>query len=152
MQLVCGTKAGELAVFSCKDRVFRACVPVSCGGLNTIEAIQTQTDEVLVYCGCGDGKVKVLRGQDQTWQMESEREFPFSITGLSMNADNSEVMITTSEGDVYRLAPRRGHVARCEGVMPVVLHEWACHERCVCHARDERLLRLRERCGSSRVL
>ena len=59
------------------------------------QAIQTQTDEVLVYCGCGDGKVKILRGLDQNWTLESEHDFPFPICGLSMNADNTEVIIAS---------------------------------------------------------
>ena len=113
--LVTGSSAGELAVFNVDTMVFRACVPVSCGGLTALVSKELAPGDGVVYCGCGDGKVKVLRGQDQAWRVESECQFAGAILGMSLSADARELLVATADGDVFRLDPMTLAPADAEG-------------------------------------
>jgi len=103
--MVAGSTAGELCVFNTETMVFRACVPVSCGGLLSLAARWTP-DGPLVWCGCGDGKLKLLCGQDKDWKMVQEATLSGPVSALSLNCDGTELLAGTKEGDVYVLDAR----------------------------------------------
>ena len=102
--MVAGSSAGELCVFNTETAVFRACIPVSCGGLL---ALQSSHDEArgqdVVYCGCGDGKLKLLAGQDLDWEMLAETALAGQIRSLGLAADRGLLLAGTSEGNIYIL-------------------------------------------------
>lgn len=113
--LIAGSSAGELCVFNCATMVFRAAVPVSAGGGLLQLATSSAGGKELVYCGCGDGKLRVVAGLDQQWTMEGEVALSGEIRGLSASADGAELLAGTSLGDVYivdavELRPRHGHL------------------------------------------
>merc|ERR1719460_1941825 len=102
--LVAGSSAGELCVFNTETEVFRACIPVSCGGLL---ALQCSRDEArgqdTVYCGCGDGKLKLLAGQDLDWEMLAETALAGQIRSIGLASDRGLLLAGTSEGNIYLL-------------------------------------------------
>ncbi len=112
--LVCGTSAGELAIFNAATHVFRACVPVSCGGMLAIDTLET-AEGCVVYCGCGDGKVKALLGKDMEWRVVAEAALGGGgkVRSLNHDASGTRLLATTSTGEVYvmdamTLAPAAG--------------------------------------------
>jgi len=126
--LVAGSSAGELVVFNTETMVFRACVPVSCGGLLSIAQTQTP-DGLYVYCGCGDGTVKALKGADQDWTMECETSLGGAVSALSPSADGAELLAGTAEGDVYVISSSSFSVTKGTGRGPLMAshtHPVAC--------------------------
>lgn len=102
--LVTGTSAGELCVFNTETMVYRACVPVSCGGLLSLACKLDPQGRCLAFCGCGDGKIKVLVGQDQSWSLEKEASVPGKVRALTLSADGEELLAGTDLGDIWRLS------------------------------------------------
>jgi len=102
--LVAGSSAGELCVFNTETAVFRACIPVSCGGLLALQSSHDETrGQDVVYCGCGDGKLKLLAGQDLDWEMLAETALAGQIRSLGLAADGGLLLAGTSEGNIYIL-------------------------------------------------
>lgn len=101
--LVAGSSAGELVVFNIESQVFRACVPVSPGGLLALCIGDGDDGLPLAYCGCGDGKVMLLQGQDLQWVMVGETRLDGGIRSLTLSADQKELLAGTSTGNIYRL-------------------------------------------------
>ena len=111
--LVAGSAAGELCVFSLsandqQTKIFRACVPVSQGGVLSIAVrdagdIFGDSTAPLAYCGCGDGCLKVLQGFDLQWTCINETRLSGRILSLTLSADGRELLAGTSNGNIYRL-------------------------------------------------
>ena len=97
--LIAGSSAGELCVFNVQTQVFRACVPVSKGGLLSL---CTGGDD-LAYCGCGDGTLKVLQGTDLQWVCLAETRLDGALKSVTLSADGKECLVGTSTGNIYRL-------------------------------------------------
>ena len=57
----------------------------------------------MVYCGCGDGKLKLLAGQDLDWEMLAETALAGQIRSLGLAADRGLLLAGTSEGNIYIL-------------------------------------------------
>jgi len=100
--LLAGSSAGELVIFNIETQVFRACVPVSPGGLLAL-AVNPTGELPLAYCGCGDGKLMLLQGQDLQWVMIGETRLDGMIRSLTLSADAKELLAGTSTGNIYRL-------------------------------------------------
>ena len=62
--IVTGSSSGEMCVFNTNTLVFRACVPVSCGGVHALVTCVIGSPDggarAIAYCGCGDGHLKML--------------------------------------------------------------------------------------------
>jgi len=103
--LVAGTSTGELAVFNVDDMVFRAGVPLQCGGgLLSLEVLpQTRDSLPLAYCGCGDGTIKILQGGDLEWVCLAETKLDGPVYSVKVSADGREVLAGTANGNIYRL-------------------------------------------------
>ena len=108
--LVAGSKTGELCVFNAATMVFRACVPVSKGGLLSLFVRDAgdpfgdgHTTAPLAYCGCGDGTLKLLQGEDLQWTCLAEAVLDGEVRSVSVSADGREVIAGTSLGNIYRL-------------------------------------------------
>jgi len=103
--LVAGSSAGELCVFNLATEVFRACVPVSKGGLLSLALGPPPNagEPPLAYCGCGDGVVKLLQGWDLQWVCLREGKVHGAVRSLTLSADGREILAGTSTGYIYRL-------------------------------------------------
>jgi len=91
-----------------ETKVFRACVPVSKGGLLSLAVSASggkfgDGSAPLVYCGCGDGTLKLLQGFDLQWTCLHETQLDGIIRSLTLSADQTELLAGTSEGNLYRL-------------------------------------------------
>mmetsp|Transcript_26011 Transcript_26011/g.69370 ORF Transcript_26011/g.69370 Transcript_26011/m.69370 type:complete len:677 (-) Transcript_26011:117-2147(-) len=103
-RLVAGSHAGELVVFNTRTGIFRACVPVSQGGLLAVTATQdVNSGKHLVYCGCGDGKLKLLAGDDLDWEVWGETGLNGAILTLTLSADKMSLLAGTNDGNIYLL-------------------------------------------------
>ena len=67
---IAGTSVSDMCVFNIEQRVYRASVGISTGGVLSIVS-----SPEFVFCGSGDGTVKKLRGYDQRWTLEGEAQF-----------------------------------------------------------------------------
>jgi len=104
-ELIAGSAPGELCVFNVETQVFKACVPVSKGGLLAL-AVRPDPEHAgvtIAYCGCGDGVLKVLQGGDLTWVCLNETSVVGRILSVTLSADGEEVLVGTSVGNIYRL-------------------------------------------------
>lgn len=92
-ELIAGSAAGELCVFNVETQVFKACVPVSKGGLLAlaVRADPSQPGATIAYCGCGDGVLKVLQGGDLQWVCLNETSVEGMILSVTLSADHKEV-------------------------------------------------------------
>jgi len=107
-ELLAGSSAGELCIFNVETKVFRACVPVSKGGVLSLAVREAGADfeegtAPLVYCGCGDGTLKLLQGHDLQWTCLQETYLEGMVRSLTISADGAELLAGTSEGNIYRL-------------------------------------------------
>ena len=111
--LVCGSSAGELCVFNAAAMVFRACVPVSKGGLLSL-AVRDAGDPFgegsatapLAYCGMGDGTLKLLQGEDLQWTCLADAQLDGEVRSVTVSADGRQVLAGTSLGNIYLLDAR----------------------------------------------
>ena len=91
--IVTGSSSGEMCVFNTNTLVFRACVPVSCGGVHALVTCVIGSPDggarAIAYCGCGDGHLKMLAGQDLSWEMLGETALSGKIVALSISADGA---------------------------------------------------------------
>eukprot|EP00965_Chrysotila_dentata_P067478 2233434-Pleurochrysis_carterae.AAC.1 len=94
-------------------------VPVSGGGLLSLATLNGSYGPV-IFCGCGDGKVKVLTGQDKEWAVESESMLNGAVQALSLSADGRELLAGTSEGDLNVLDSSTLCVCRGTGAAPLM--------------------------------
>ena len=102
--MVAGSSAGELCVFNTETAVFRACIPVSCGGLLALQSTHDhERGQDVVFCGCGDGKLKLLAGQDLDWEMLAETTLAGQVRSLGLACDGALLLAGTSEGNIYIL-------------------------------------------------
>jgi len=102
--LVCGSGAGELCVFDVNQLVFRAAVPVSQGGVLALATIAGDGGSPpMAFCGCGDGKLKLLQGGDLEWVCLCETQLEGAIRSLTVSSDGAELLAGTSTGNIYRL-------------------------------------------------
>ncbi|KAL1504617.1 hypothetical protein AB1Y20_008400 [Prymnesium parvum] len=103
-RLVAGSLTGELVVFNAQAGVFRACVPVSQGGLLALAAADdAASGKTLVYCGCGDGKLKLLCGEDTEWEVWAETSLCGSVLAVCLSSDKRTLLAGTSGGNIYLL-------------------------------------------------
>lgn len=103
-QLVAGSQTGELVVFNTQSGVFRACIPVSQGGvLALIATDDPSTGKHLVYCGCGDGKIKLMAGDDREWEAIAEATLSGSILSVTLSSDKRSLLAGISDGNIYLL-------------------------------------------------
>lgn len=95
-----GTTAGEMMVFRRDTRVFRACFPICTNGLQSV--LTLPNDDIV--CGGGDGTLKIVRGNDMSWNMlqETVLEKGVSITSVTLSANCGELLVGTSTGTIYR--------------------------------------------------
>lgn len=97
-----GTYQGEMMVFMRGSYVFRALIPVCTNGLTGL-AVLSDGD---VICTGGDGVLKRLHGNDMDWQCALEGRIALppkvGISGVSVSSNNAEIMISASNGSVYR--------------------------------------------------
>jgi WD40 repeat protein len=105
--IVTGSSSGEMCVFNTNTLVFRACVPVSCGGVHALVTCVLDSPDggarAIAYCGCGDGHLKMLAGQDLSWEMLGETALSGKIVALSISADGASLLAGTSDGNIYLL-------------------------------------------------
>jgi len=111
--LVAGSSAGELCVFNAQTMVFRACVPVSKGGLLSLAVRDAgepfgdgEATAPLAYCGLGDGTLKLLQGEDLQWTCLAEAQLDGEVRSVTVSSDGQEVLAGTSLGNIYRLDAR----------------------------------------------
>jgi len=93
-----GTSTGDLCVFDIKAKIFRASVPISSGGLQTL----TQHGEYL-FAGCGDGTVRKVMGHDLNWGNVAETQLAGKVVSLQLTEGGSSLIVGTSDGIIYRL-------------------------------------------------
>jgi WD40 repeat protein len=99
--LLCGNDVGDMVVFRLSpSNVYRGSVPVCGAGLLSM-VIDPQSGAVL--CGGGDGIIRKLSGAETVWMVEQEQSFDGGIVSMSLMAGESEALIGTSAGSVYRL-------------------------------------------------
>lgn len=99
--LYAGTPSGELVVYNITHRVFRGTVPISSNGLLSLLEING-----IIYAGSGDGKVKQLNGRDGKWTVMAEVQVPGKVMSLAAQADQSEILCSTSLGCIFRMSPQ----------------------------------------------
>ena len=58
----------------------------------------------LLFVGCGDGSLAKYRGEDKRWAEEDVWEMKGAVVSLSASADQREVLVGTTLGNVYRVA------------------------------------------------
>jgi len=95
---IAGTSVSDMCVFNIEQRVYRASVGISTGGVLSIVS-----SPEFVFCGSGDGTVKKLRGYDQRWTLEGEAQFDGRVVSMSISADNLDILVGTDAGKMYRL-------------------------------------------------
>lgn len=97
--LLCGTVAGEFAVFKLGTNVYRAAVPASTNGVLCLASDSAGA----LYVGCGDGRVKKYSGSDTSWDVIAETTLRGAVGSLSVASDGGYLLAGTSEGRVYRV-------------------------------------------------
>jgi len=103
-RLVAGSHAGELVVFNTQTGIFRACVPVSQGGLLALTATEDGgSGRHLVYCGCGDGTLTLLGGDDLDWEVFAQTTLNGSVLTVTLSSDKTSLLAGTNDGNVYLL-------------------------------------------------
>ena len=95
---IAGTSVSDMCIFNIEQRVYRASVGISTGGV-----VSVASNADFVFCGSGDGTVKKLRGYDQRWTLEGEAKFDGSVVSLSLSPDSIDILVGTSAGKMYRL-------------------------------------------------
>ena len=95
---ISGTSVSDMCIFNIEQRVYRASVGISTGGVLSICASPD-----FVFCGSGDGTVKKLRGYDQRWTLEGEAQFEGRVISLSLSPDALDILVGTDAGNMYRL-------------------------------------------------
>lgn len=94
-----GTAGGEICIFNIDGKVYKATMPVASNGLPSFEM-----HDNLLFVGSGDGKVKRLMiGEDGRWNLTHEAQLDSKIQSLYLNHDNSELIVGTLEGKIYRV-------------------------------------------------
>lgn len=93
-----GTTAGEVLVYKRDVAVFRACIPVCHGGVQSL--CVRPGGEVL--CGGGDGTLKMLRGGDMAWELAQETKFDSKIVSLSATSSGAELLLACGSGQILR--------------------------------------------------
>lgn len=96
--VLAGTTAGELVVFSVGAQVYRNAVPVSRNGVHSIACCRASG---YVYVGAGDGVLKKLVGRDADWNLVGQVQLVGGITSLSVGPDGARVFAGTSAGKMY---------------------------------------------------
>ncbi|TYZ57935.1 hypothetical protein PybrP1_013222 [[Pythium] brassicae (nom. inval.)] len=99
--LLAGTTAGELVVFSVGAQVYRNAVPVSRNGVHSIACCRASG---YVYVGAGDGVLKKLVGRDADWNLVGQVQLVGGISSLSVGPDGACVFAGTSAGKMYVVA------------------------------------------------
>ena len=98
-----GTSAGEVMVFKRDAAVFRACIPVCHNGVQAMAVLPTTG---AVVCGGGDGSLKMIAGEDMSWELVLETSLPAGdgqIRSLSVrDRDATELVVACSSGTVLR--------------------------------------------------
>ena len=93
------TTAGEMMVYAREAGVFRAAIPVCKAGMNALCVL----DDGRVVCGGGDCSLRILAGDgDLSWELEKETKFEAPIRCLTKLANGVEVLVTLSNGSLYR--------------------------------------------------
>lgn len=96
--LYVGSTGADVVVYRRDMTVFRSLIPVCPGGVQSLLILPN--DDLL--CGGGDGVLRKLVGEDMSWTMVQEAPLDGSIVSLSLSQNNSEVIIGTSSGNIYR--------------------------------------------------
>lgn len=96
--LITGTSAGDMCVFNTKSKVFRTALPVCNNGVTSI----AQYGEMLFVAG-GDGRIKMVRGQDTVWDVLAENVLEAGVTSLTPSSDGAELVAGTRNGKLWRL-------------------------------------------------
>ena len=96
--ILVGTTAGEMLVFRKDTQIFRASIPISSNGVTAI-TVASNGD---VICGGGDGSMKKLQGNDMSWRVILECKFDAAICSLSISLNQSEILVSTVAGSIYR--------------------------------------------------
>ena len=110
--LVCGTTAGEMAVFSISRKSFIGVFPVTTGGLTALAL----GADASVLAGGGDGSVRRFAGGGREWVCTGEAQggdgaLGAGLTSLSVSASGDWVLAGTRTGSIVRLAiPSGGDV------------------------------------------
>lgn len=98
--LLAGTMAGELVVFSMDAQVYRNAIPVSRNGVHSLASCRATG---YVYVGAGDGVMKKLVGRDSEWNLVGQVQLVGGISSLSVSPDGSQVFAGTSAGKMYHI-------------------------------------------------
>ena len=94
-----GTTAGELMVYRRDPPVFRACIPVCTGGVQSISVLPDDS----VLCGGGDKTMKLLVGDgDMSWELRRECGLDGAVRSVSAMSNGTEALVACSSGTIYR--------------------------------------------------
>lgn len=96
--LLAGTTAGELVVFSMDAQVYRNALPVSRNGVHSIACCRASG---YIYVGAGDGVLKKLVGRDSDWNLVGQVQLVGGISSLSVSPDGAQIFAGTSAGKMY---------------------------------------------------
>ncbi|KAF0971624.1 hypothetical protein FDP41_009847 [Naegleria fowleri] len=92
-----GTKTGEIMVFNIKNAIYRNSIQVS----SSVMSLCNEKD--ILYCGCSDGSLKMLQGNDTNWKIKKETKLVGRVTSLSLHSEQRVLMAGTDNGKIYRL-------------------------------------------------
>ena len=101
--LLIGTTGGEICVFSIDKHIFKSSFNAISNGTNNIIVLQ---DSSLIISG-GDGKLKKLslnENSKEFYTLKYEVDLKHNISSLSISADRSELICSTTVGEIYRVS------------------------------------------------
>jgi WD40 repeat protein len=98
MDLLAGTMAGELVVFSTEAQVYRDALPVSRNGVHSLAACRSTG---FVYVGAGDGVLKKLVGRSAEWSLIGQVQLVGGITSISVAPGGAQLFAGTTAGKTY---------------------------------------------------
>ena len=92
-----GTKSGEIMIFNIKNAIYRNVIPVG----SSVMSLCNEKD--ILYCGCSDGSLKVLKGQDTTWKLMKETRLNGKITSLTLHSNDRVMVAGTDAGKIFKI-------------------------------------------------
>lgn len=98
MDLLAGTMAGELVVFSTEAQVYRDALPVSRNGVHSLATCRATG---FIYVGAGDGVLKKLVGRGAEMNLIGQVQLVGGITSISVSVGGSRLFAGTTAGKTY---------------------------------------------------
>jgi len=100
--LFAGTTTGDIAVILMKSRVIQTFVPVCTGGVMSLVYAPSNSQQVRLLAGGGDGTVTLLAGPSAT-DIREERQVRLDglLTSLSLSPDCAQAMAVSTVGTSF---------------------------------------------------